>query len=103
MALSDRMLYSLYITIIFRPVLRTPPPLTAEGKVAEPVPEKSFLQKYWIYLVVAVIALGKSLSPPLLHCTRLPPILHMLTWFCAVMSPAPPEEEGGGNARQGGR
>jgi len=32
--------------------LRTPPPLTAEGEPIAPAPEKSFLQKYWIYAVV---------------------------------------------------
>ncbi|KAF8138449.1 hypothetical protein EV363DRAFT_1155534 [Boletus edulis] len=34
------------------PELRTPPPLTAEGEPMAPAPEKSFLQKYWIYIVV---------------------------------------------------
>ncbi|CAL1700551.1 unnamed protein product [Somion occarium] len=60
-----------------QPQLRAPPPLTTEGKVVEPVPEKNFLQKYWIYILVAVLAL--------------------------LLSPAPPEEEAGGNARPGGR
>ncbi|THH33679.1 hypothetical protein EUX98_g589 [Antrodiella citrinella] len=45
------------------PQLRAPPPITPEGKIAEPVPEKSFIQKYWIYMVVAVIALVLSPGP----------------------------------------
>ncbi|KAI0796619.1 hypothetical protein C8Q75DRAFT_202480 [Abortiporus biennis] len=58
-------------TVLVRPVtfpplpqLRTPPPLTQEGKPVEPVPEKSFLQKYWIYIVVAIAALALSPTPP---------------------------------------
>ncbi|KAI9574694.1 hypothetical protein HD554DRAFT_2049235 [Boletus coccyginus] len=35
-----------------QPELRTPPPLTAEGEPIAPAPEKSFLQKYWIYMVL---------------------------------------------------
>jgi len=39
------------------PQLRAPPPLTPEGTPAVPIPEKTFLQKYWMYLAVAVVAL----------------------------------------------
>ncbi|KAG0709767.1 hypothetical protein DFH29DRAFT_885716 [Suillus ampliporus] len=39
------------------PELRVPPPLTPEGEPVVPVPEKSFVQKYWIYLVVVLGAL----------------------------------------------
>jgi len=53
------------------PQLNTPPPLTTEGKLVEPVPEKSFLQKYWVYIAIAGLAL--------------------------VFSPAPAEDEGAGN------
>jgi hypothetical protein len=35
-----------------QPELRTPPPLTAEGEPIAPAPEKTFLQKYWIYMVI---------------------------------------------------
>ncbi|KAG7096804.1 hypothetical protein E1B28_004213 [Marasmius oreades] len=42
------------------PELRTPPPLTPEGKPAEPVPEKSFIQKYWMYIAAALVALLMS-------------------------------------------
>lgn len=45
------------------PQLNTPPPLTTEGKLVEPVPEKSFLQKYWVYIAVALLALVFSPAP----------------------------------------
>ena len=51
---------------VFRPELRVPPPLTPEGEPVAPVPEKSFVQKYWIYMVVVLGALREShlfLSP----------------------------------------
>lgn len=50
-----------------RPSLRVPPPVTVEGKPVEPLPEKSFIQKYWIYMVVALFALGKI--HPVSSCT----------------------------------
>ncbi|KAH9045560.1 hypothetical protein EDB85DRAFT_41343 [Lactarius pseudohatsudake] len=40
-----------------RPELRTPPPLTATGDPVTQVPEKTFLQKYWLYIVIALGAL----------------------------------------------
>ncbi|PSS37366.1 hypothetical protein PHLCEN_2v843 [Hermanssonia centrifuga] len=46
------------------PQLRTPPPLTAEGKPFEVPHEKTFLQKYWIYIVVALVALALSPGAP---------------------------------------
>ncbi|KAN0131454.1 hypothetical protein V8E53_010831 [Lactarius tabidus] len=39
------------------PELRAPPPLTASGDPVVQVPEKTFLQKYWLYLVIALGAL----------------------------------------------
>ncbi|KII94843.1 hypothetical protein PLICRDRAFT_149099 [Plicaturopsis crispa FD-325 SS-3] len=36
------------------PELRTPPPLSPEGAPVQPVPEKSFVQKYWIYIVLVL-------------------------------------------------
>ncbi|KAG2042298.1 hypothetical protein BDR03DRAFT_978956 [Suillus americanus] len=39
------------------PELRIPPTLTPEGEPVAPVPEKSFVQKYWIYMVVVLGAL----------------------------------------------
>ncbi|KAI9466864.1 hypothetical protein BJY52DRAFT_1182371 [Lactarius psammicola] len=39
------------------PELRTPPSLTATGDPVIQVPEKTFLQKYWLYIVIALGAL----------------------------------------------
>ncbi|CAA7259883.1 unnamed protein product [Cyclocybe aegerita] len=49
-----------------RPDLRTPPPLTPEGEVVKPVPEKSFLQKYWMYIAAfaLVILIGGGPEDP---------------------------------------
>ncbi|KAI0677494.1 hypothetical protein C8Q78DRAFT_92379 [Trametes maxima] len=55
------------------PQLRVPPPVTAEGKPVQPPKEKSFLEKYWMYIAIALIAM--------------------------TFAPAPPEEEGGGRAQ----
>ncbi|THH10084.1 hypothetical protein EW145_g1582 [Phellinidium pouzarii] len=47
------------------PELRVPPPLTPKGEVIAPVPEKSFVQKYWMYIVAAlVMLLFAGGSPP---------------------------------------
>ncbi|KAJ3517987.1 hypothetical protein NLJ89_g150 [Agrocybe chaxingu] len=60
-------------TILYRspeapplPELRTPPPLTPEGEVVKPVPEKSFLQKYWMYIAAfaLVILIGGGPEDP---------------------------------------
>jgi hypothetical protein len=40
-----------------RPELRKPPSLTPQGEPVQPVPEQSFIQKYWIYILIAVGAL----------------------------------------------
>jgi hypothetical protein len=42
--------------------LRTPPPLTQDGEPVKPEPEKSFLQKYWMYIAVVLLALGEPRS-----------------------------------------
>ncbi|KAF8663499.1 hypothetical protein AX16_001067 [Volvariella volvacea WC 439] len=42
------------------PELRTPPPLTPEGQPVQPVPEKTFLQKYWMYIVVFLVVVVLS-------------------------------------------
>lgn len=47
-----------------RPELRSPPPLTPEGQVITPEPEKSFLQKYWIYILALMAFLGQFSPPP---------------------------------------
>ncbi|KAK7470501.1 hypothetical protein VKT23_001927 [Stygiomarasmius scandens] len=46
------------------PQLRTPPPLTPTGEPVQPVPEKSFLQKYWMYIAALMIALLLSGGAP---------------------------------------
>jgi hypothetical protein len=56
----------------YRPELRAPPPLTATGDPVVQVPEKTFLQKYWLYLVIALGAVRTlhflfSMGP-LLNC-----------------------------------
>lgn len=78
-----------------RPELRPPPPLTPEGQVVTPEPEKSFLQKYWIYILAFFVFLGQfSLLSH--HSSRL------LTGTVAV-TPGAPEEEGGGGPGGSGR
>jgi len=59
------------------PELRSPPPLTPEGQVVAPEPEKSFIQKYWIYILAVLVVLA--------------------------IAPAPPEEEGGAGPGGSGR
>ncbi|KAE9397153.1 hypothetical protein BT96DRAFT_823741, partial [Gymnopus androsaceus JB14] len=39
------------------PQLRAPPPLTAEGAPVQPAPEKTFIQKYWMYGAAILVAL----------------------------------------------
>ncbi|KAF8605470.1 hypothetical protein BDV93DRAFT_521776 [Ceratobasidium sp. AG-I] len=41
----------------FSPRLKTPPPLGADGQTIKPVVEKSFIQKYWMYIVPVLILL----------------------------------------------
>ncbi|KDR83612.1 hypothetical protein GALMADRAFT_56494, partial [Galerina marginata CBS 339.88] len=42
------------------PELRAPPPITPEGEIVKPVPEKTFIQKYWMYIgaVVLIVLVG---------------------------------------------
>ncbi|KIJ70088.1 hypothetical protein HYDPIDRAFT_164245 [Hydnomerulius pinastri MD-312] len=62
---ETRKTYPAYNTTVFLtsprqpplPELRTPPPVTPEGEPMAPVPEKSFVQKYWIYMVIVLGAL----------------------------------------------
>jgi len=56
-ASSQEVLVNLTTTVTTRyptqpptPELRTPPPLNPQGQVISPPPEKSFLQKYWVYI-----------------------------------------------------
>ncbi len=41
--------------------------MSAEGKPIEQPREKSFIEKYWMYMVIAVIAMCKCIAPPLPH------------------------------------
>lgn len=41
----------------FRPRLKTPPPMGSDGQPVKAEPEKSFIQKYWMYIVPALIIL----------------------------------------------
>lgn len=50
----------------FSPRLKTPLPLGLDGQPIKPVPEQSFIQKYWIYIVPALIIMRKL--PPLPSC-----------------------------------
>ncbi|CDO76260.1 hypothetical protein BN946_scf184470.g18 [Trametes cinnabarina] len=45
------------------PELRVPPPVTAEGKPVEAPKEKSFIEKYWMYIAIALIAMTFAPSP----------------------------------------
>ena len=49
--------------ILYRPELHAPPPLTPQGEVVQPVPEKSFLQKYWMYIVALLLIFCMSFNP----------------------------------------
>jgi hypothetical protein len=53
------------LTPVFRPQLRVPPPLTATGDPIVRPPEKTFLQKYWLYIVIALGALSAFYLAPL--------------------------------------
>ncbi|PBL02341.1 hypothetical protein ARMGADRAFT_1005736 [Armillaria gallica] len=46
------------------PELRTPPPLTPQGEPVQPPEEKSFFQKYWMYIAAVLIALTLSGGAP---------------------------------------
>ncbi|CAE7120815.1 unnamed protein product [Rhizoctonia solani] len=41
----------------FTPRLKVPPPIGSDGQPTKPVPEKSFIQKYWMYIVPGLIIL----------------------------------------------
>ncbi|KAK0206357.1 hypothetical protein DFS33DRAFT_583691 [Desarmillaria ectypa] len=46
------------------PELRTPPPLTPQGEPVQLPEEKSFFQKYWMYIAAVLIALTLSGGAP---------------------------------------
>ena len=61
-AMLSHLTVPLIIFLVSRPELRAPPPLTATGDPVVQVPEKTFLQKYWIYLVIALGAVRTCAS-----------------------------------------
>ncbi|KAF8529055.1 hypothetical protein BU17DRAFT_36953 [Hysterangium stoloniferum] len=53
------------------PEFRAPPPLSATGEPIQVQPEKSFLQKYWMYIAIALLGLSKpSLITIPVTCTN---------------------------------
>ncbi|VDC06126.1 unnamed protein product [Peniophora sp. CBMAI 1063] len=46
------------------PELRAPPPVTEQGEPVKPPEEKSFLQKYWIYIAIVMGAMLIMPGPP---------------------------------------
>lgn len=73
-----------------RPELKTPPPLTPEGQVVQPIPEKSWFQKYWFYIAIFFFALSAFISFSICVIAAEQYLLTVLT--------GPPDEEG----KQGG-
>ena len=63
--------------ILYRPELHAPPPLTPQGEIVQPVPEKSFLRKYWMYIVALLLIFCMSFmeSSPSLNSTSFHPVL----------------------------
>ena len=52
----------------FSPILRAPPVLSAQGEPVKPPPEKSFIQKYWLYIASALVFLRASSTNLLCSC-----------------------------------
>jgi len=49
-----------HFSSFYRPELRVPPPLTETGDPVVRAPEKTFVQKYWLYIIIALGALSAS-------------------------------------------
>ena len=56
--------------------------MTAEGKPVEAPREKSFIEKYWVYMVIALVAMSKCIAL-LLHMM----LSQLLTRFLPQRSP----------------
>ena len=67
--------------------------MSAEGKPIEQPREKSFVEKYWMYLVIALIAMCKCIAPPLprMPFSQLVTIYHLVN---AQHSPRHPQRKG---------
>lgn len=72
--------------------------MTAEGKPVEAPREKSFIEKYWMYIAIALVAMSTCDCCVLRHdadgcgAGRV---------FITVAAPAPAAEEGAGGRDQG--
>ncbi|THH12541.1 hypothetical protein EW146_g7594 [Bondarzewia mesenterica] len=55
------------------PELRAPPQLSPQGEAIKPVQEKSFLEKYWLYIVIALGAMMLAPSSPEEEVSPVPP------------------------------
>jgi hypothetical protein len=53
---------SAYLLKLYRLQLRVPIAITADGKPAEPEPEKTFVQKYWMHLLGAFLLISTFLG-----------------------------------------
>ena len=69
--------------------------MTEQGEPVKPPEEKTFLQKYWIYIALVMGAM-RTLTAPI--CTNL-----LITFLHIVIMPGPPEEGQGGGGGGGAR
>ena len=69
--------------------------MTEQGEPVKPPEEKTFLQKYWIYIA---LVMGAMRTLTLLISTNL-----LLTLLPLVIMPGPPEEGQGGGGGGGAR
>ena len=60
--------------------------MTAEGKPVEAPREKSFIEKYWVYMVIALVAMSKCIA--LLHTA----LSQLLTRYLPQRSPRPQQK-----------
>ena len=61
--------------------------MTAEGKPVEAPREKSFIEKYWVYMVIALVAMSKCIAL-LLHMM----LSQLLTRYLPQRSPRPQQK-----------
>ena len=60
--------------------------MTAEGKPVEAPREKSFIEKYWVYMVIALVAMSKCIAR--LHMV----LSQLLTRYLPQRSPRPQQK-----------
>lgn len=78
---------------LVRPELRQPPQLSETGQPVAPAPEKSFLQKYWMYIMLALLLFGEF---PFFKFI----IFRVLTRLIVATGAPAEDERGGGNRGQ---